>query len=413
MPRIEQFRRALKVLSDHASNLLLERRVRQQLASAAPATGQGYDAVVYFADDVASAYQVRQWFGPMSRLARTHPVAVLCHRPSTAGALLKDAPLPVHLATGIAQVEEFIQAHGVRVVFYVNNNQANFTVLRLTSPIHIHLSHGESDKISMASNQLKAYDHCFIAGEASRRRIEAAVRHLRPGSLVEVGRPQLDDSLDGTGGSQGTTGGDRVGKAGTTRRATVLYAPTWEGDRPAMAYGSLVSHGPALVEAILASGEYRLIFRPHPRSGTRLPAHGQAVERISAMIKAAAKTEPEAGHYVDDRPDFAESMSEADVCVCDISAMAMDWLPRGKPLLVTMPADPGAAVDRNGIAGVVPLLDTGDSGNIVQVLHDLEAAPVSREQSDLVRRIFGDTSPFASTRRFISAFERALAEAGL
>lgn len=407
MPRIEQFRRALKVLSDHASNLLLERRVRQRLASAAPAAGQKYDAVIYFADDVASTYQVRQWFGPMSRLARTHPVAVLCHRPSTAGALLEDTPLPVYLATGIAQVEEFVQAHGVRVVFYVNNNQANFTVLRLTSPIHIHLSHGESDKISMASNQLKAYDHCFIAGEASRRRIEAAVRHLRPGSLVEVGRPQLDDSLDGAGGRA------PEGRTGTTRRATVLYAPTWEGDRPAMAYGSLVSHGPALVEAILASGEYRLIFRPHPRSGTRLPAHNQSLERISAMIKAAVKAEPEAGHYVDNRPDFEIAMSEADICVCDISAMAMDWLPRGKPLLVTRPADPGAAVDRNGIAGVVPLLGIGDSGNIVQVLHDLEAAPLSQDQADMVRRIFGDTSPYASTRRFISAFERALAEAGL
>ncbi|WP_262104951.1 CDP-glycerol glycerophosphotransferase family protein [Arthrobacter sp. Marseille-P9274] len=407
MPRIEQFRRALKVLSDHASNLLLERRVRQQLASAAPATAQGYDAVIYFADDVASAYQVRQWFGPMSRLARTHPVAVLCHRPSTAAALLKDAPLPVYLATGITQVEDFVRTRGTRVVFYVNNNQANFTVLRLTSPIHIHLSHGESDKISMASNQLKAYDHCFIAGEASRRRIEAAVRHLRPGSLVEIGRPQLDDFVEGTDGDV------LKGRTGTTRRATVLYAPTWEGDRPAMAYGSLVSHGPALVEAILASSEYRLVFRPHPRSGTRLAAHGQAVDRIAAMIRAAAKAQPDAGHYVDDRPDFAESFTEADVCICDISAMAMDWLPRGKPLLVTLPADAGAAVDRNGIAGVVPLLDAGDSGNIVQVLHDLEAAPVSQEQLDLVHRIFGDTAPYASTRRFISAFERALAEAGL
>jgi hypothetical protein len=405
--RIEQFRRALKVLSDHASNLLLERRVRRQLASAAPATAQGYDAVVYFADDVSSAYQVRQWFGPMSRLARTHPVAVLCHRPSTAAALLRDAPLPVHLATGIAQVEDFVRSRGVRVVFYVNNNQANFTVLRLTSPIHIHLSHGESDKISMASNQLKAYDHCFIAGEASRRRIQAAVRNLRPGSLVEVGRPQLDDAIADSAGTP------RVDRTGTGRRATVLYAPTWEGDRPAMAYGSLVSHGPALVEAILASNEYRLVFRPHPRSGTRLPEHGRAVERVTAMIKAAAKAQPDAGHYVDDRPDFAQSMAEADVCICDISAMAMDWLPRGKPLLVTRPADAEAAVDRNGIAGVVPLLDPGNSRNVVQVLHDLEAAPVSQEQLALVHRIFGDTSPYASTRRFIGAFERSLAEAGL
>ncbi|EMY35240.1 hypothetical protein D477_005111 [Arthrobacter crystallopoietes BAB-32] len=398
MPRTEQIRRALKVFADHASNLRLERKVRRQLAAATPPSGQEYDAVIYFADDSSSAYQVRQWFGPMSRLAQQHPVAVLCHRPSTAAALLEDSPLPVYLATGIGQVEKFIRTHGSRVVFYVNNNQANFTVLRLTSLVHIHLSHGESDKVSMASNQLKAYDYCFIAGEASRRRIETALRNMRPGSLVEIGRPQLDDTDTATGFAPGA-------------RPTVLYAPTWEGDRPAMAYGSLVSHGTALVESILASGQFRLVFRPHPRSGSRLPAHRQAVRQITSMIAAAATKNPAAGHYVDTRTDFSVSIGEADICICDISAMAMDWLPRRKPLLVTRPVEPDAAVDENGIAAVVPLLNARDSRLVPSKLRELLAQPVGQEQLALIDRHFGDIAPGASTRRFIDAVEKALAEA--
>ena len=112
-------------------------------------------------------------------------MALLVHRPTTAADLLKDAPLPIFLAQGIDQVEKFIQDKGVRLVFYVNNNRDNFTVLRLAEQVHVHLSHGESDKISMASNQLKAYDYAFIAGQASRERILGSVRRMDPAKLVE------------------------------------------------------------------------------------------------------------------------------------------------------------------------------------------------------------------------------------
>ena len=49
--------------------------------------------------------------------------------------------------------------------------------------------------------------------------------------------------------------------------ARVWYAPTWEGDRPSIAYGSLASHGVAIIEALLADPSVRVIYRPHPRTG--------------------------------------------------------------------------------------------------------------------------------------------------
>lgn len=388
-------RRGLKLMADYASNFFLDKRVRQQLNVRNPTTPACYEAVLYFADDPSSAYQIRQWFGPMLKLSERHPVAVLVHKATTAAAVMEDCPLPVYLTSGIEEVEQFVSNHGVRAVFYVNNNQANFTVLRLTDPVHIHLSHGESDKVSMASNQLKAYDFAFIAGEASRKRILTNIHRLDPNKLVEVGRPQLDEAVESP----------RNNDAG---RVTVLYAPTWEGDRDAMAYGSAVSHGPALVRALLADPRYRLIFRPHPRTGVRLREHGESVKQIDSLIASAAKKSPGAGHYRDHDPDFNSAMAQADICICDISAMAMDWLPRGKPLLITKPTEPAAVVDPKGITSIVPLLEAVDAERTPSVLDDLRSRPISDKQRDLIRYHFGETDAGASTRRFLLAVDRAI-----
>ncbi|UNK47454.1 CDP-glycerol glycerophosphotransferase family protein [Arthrobacter sulfonylureivorans] len=387
-------RRTLELARDRAAGALLEGRVRTRLAAANTGAPDRFDCVVYFADDPGSAYQLRQWLAPLAELAKTHPTAVLVHKPTTAAALLPDSPLPVFLTTGIGQVEEFVDSHRVRLVFYVNNNRDNFTVLRLAGPRHVHLSHGESDKISMASNQLKAYDYAFIAGAASRERILGHLRRMDPAKLVEIGRPQLDTPV-------------RDVRAYDGGRTTVLYAPTWEGDRPAMAYGSAASHGTALVAALLADPRYRLIFRPHPRTGVRVPEHRAAVRHITGLIKNAQQ-HPGAGHYLDTRRDVAAAMAEADACICDISAVAMDCLPLSKRLLVTRPVDPEAEIQHNGITAVVPLLDATDAEDVPNILAGLLSQPLPKEQTALVEHYFGDTAPGAGTRRFLDAVEKVL-----
>ena len=87
----------------------------------------------------------------------------------------------------------------------------------------------------------------------------------------------------------------------------MLYAPTWEGDRPAAAYGSIASHGVALAEAVLASPGHRLIYRPHPRSGVIDPEYREANARIIAAIAAANQRDPRAQHVFDDGPTWAGS----------------------------------------------------------------------------------------------------------
>lgn len=395
MPRVGPAIRAARKLAARLLDTLRAPTVRRMLAGRVPGIPSRVDCVVYFADEPSSAYQVRQWFAPLEALSRRHPTAVLVHRPMTAAAIARDSPLPVALASSADRVEEFVRSRGVRAIFYVNNNRDNFSVLRLGGPVHIHLSHGESDKVSMASNQLKAYDYAFVAGPASRRRILAHVPRLDPARLVEIGRPQLDTAPSRPGEYDGV-------------RTTVLYAPTWEGDRPAMAYGSLVSHGLGIARALLADPRYRLVFRPHPRSGSRLTEHRAARREIARLIARAARTDPAAGHYLDTRSDFGPAMAEADVCICDISAMAMDWLPHRKPLLVTRPTDPGAEVDPAGMVRAVPLLDRKNVARVGDIVDELASTPVSTTQADLIRDHFGDTTSGAATARFLAAVEQAL-----
>ena len=50
--------------------------------------------------------------------------------------------------------------------------------------------------------------------------------------------------------------------------ATVLYAPTWEGDADYNDYSSVDLYGPDIVRSILALPDVRLVYKPHPKVTT-------------------------------------------------------------------------------------------------------------------------------------------------
>lgn len=386
---LNKFARIAEMISEKIKNALLEPKVRKSLSVRVP-EAIGARFVLYFADDPLNSYQVRQWYEPMRRLAAEYPVTVLVRRPTTARDLATDSPLPVALVTNMSETEEFLLKHPVSVVFYVNNNKENFLMLRFREQTHVHLSHGESDKTSMTSNQLKAYDKAFIAGAASRERIMRQLRNFDATHLEEIGRPQLDAPKDRR----------RLPDDG---RTVVLYAPTWEGDRPEMAYGSVLSHGETMVSSLLADPSIRLIYRPHPRVGVRQRKHTTVSAAIKASIEAANLADPSAKHTVDDAVDFGWPLEAADVCICDISAVATDWLATRKPLIVTRPLNPLAKVDAEGLAGELELLEAAEAMMVNDVVLRLAKDGTPPNQLALLRHHFGDTTPGASMQRFLQA----------
>ncbi|MGV9768331.1 CDP-glycerol glycerophosphotransferase family protein [Microbacterium sp. NPDC003461] len=375
------------------------RAVRSALSERGPLERDRYRVAVYFADSDVNMYQMRQWYKPLQELAKTWPVLVIARNAAGARALIADGALPVAYTPEVRGIERLLRRQDIRVVLYVNQNTRNFQMFRYGRRWHVFINHGESDKMYMTTNQYKAYDYALVAGQAARDRLSRTLWDYDvERRTIEIGRPQADHYSG-------------VVPYEPDDRTVVLYAPTWEGDRPAAHYGSVLSHGEALAAALLADPRYRLIYRPHPRSGVVDAAFGEANRRIIRAIRAANQADPSAHHVYDDRPELGWQLAAADVAIVDISAMVYDRLAAGKPLLVTRPADERAQVDEGGYLGACEWLDAADAADVIAQVERVRGdAEATERLQHWVRHYFGDTSPGAPTARFHAAIEHLMRE---
>ncbi|UWF78165.1 CDP-glycerol glycerophosphotransferase family protein [Microbacterium neungamense] len=372
-------------------------RVRRTLAAGEPHPHGHYKIAVYFADGEVNMYQMRQWYRPLAGLAERWPVVLLSRNATGAEKLIQEDAPPVAFVPTVRDLERFIAKQDIRIVLYVNQNTRNFQMFRYGRRWHVFINHGESDKMYMTTNQYKAYDYALVAGQAARERLSRTLWDYDVDRrTIEIGRPQADHYS----GALPYTPDDRV---------VVLYAPTWEGDRPAAHYGSIATHGETLVAALLATGRHRVIYRPHPRSGVVDPGYGEAHRRILSTIEAANAADPSAQHVYDDGPELGWQLAAADVAVVDISAMVYDRLASGKPLLITRPADPRASVDTKGYLSDCEWLTADAAGDIVAEVDRVRAdeAAISRLRM-WVQHYFGDTSPGVATAKFHAAIEQLM-----
>ncbi len=392
--------RTVRRLVRNAWNSRRNRIAVERQAPGHPAPKPGtIELAVYFADTKVNLYQLRQWYAPLAEVAGDWPVAIIARSPSTALALWDEAPLPVVYARNVAALEQFVHEQDIRIVFYVNQNAKNFQMFRYGRMWHVFINHGESDKMYMTTNQFKAYDYSFVAGDAAVDRLRDKLWDFDLAKkVIAIGRPQADHL-------QGEP--PYIPDA----RTVVLYAPTWEGDRAGAAYGSIASHGIALTTAILASSRHRLIYRPHPRSGVVDAEYRAANETIKAAIARANAADPAAQHVYDDGKELGWQLAAADVAITDISAMIYDWLAVGKPIIVTRPTSPDADVDENGYLGAAEWLTADAAGDILAILERVQVDEDARHTlAHWAERHFGDTTPGAATRRFRAAIVTLLHE---
>ncbi|HEY0261130.1 MAG TPA: CDP-glycerol glycerophosphotransferase family protein [Lacisediminihabitans sp.] len=394
MPLLNDVKTARRVLS----NLLRSRRNRADLAqrgsSVTVLPAGSAEIVVYFADTRVNLYQIRQWYAPLAELSATHPVVILSRSPGTALTLLEESPVPVVYLRTVVEVETFVATQDIKIVFYVNQNSKNFQMFRYGRMWHVFINHGESDKMYMTTNQFKAYDYSLVAGEAARDRLRHKLWDFDvDGRTLMIGRPQADHFA----GALPYRPDDRT---------VVLYAPTWEGDRAAAAYGSVATHGETLVRALLGTGTHRVIYRPHPRTGVIDAEVARANRTIIAAIAAANASDPSAQHVYDNGPDLGWQLAAADVAITDVSAMVYDRLATGKPLIVARPVSAEAEIDSKGYLGAAEWLTAEEAGDVVAIVDRVRNSKDARERLEFwVRRHFGDTTPGAATARFHAAVE--------
>ncbi|MGB9012583.1 MAG: CDP-glycerol glycerophosphotransferase family protein [Aeromicrobium sp.] len=342
--------------------------------------------IVWFPTAPDSLYQIRPWFHALEQLHRVHPVLVVC-RDSRVSAHVRAASSLNALSLGTsAELDELLAiSPDVRIALYVNLDPLDFDCLRFRSMLHVYIGHGDSDKRVFASNQVKAFDHYFVAGSAAIDRLEAELMFYDArGHAVVIGQPQLDGAA--VQWEAPVTGpGSRI-----------VYAPTWEGAHPSMSYTSVSSHGEAIVSSLLRAG-HEIVYRPHPFTGRHDPTAADADRRIRAMVMAA-------GHHVDETPDLRASFGSAAALITDVSAVVSYWMPSGRPVLVTVPdctdAAPGTLATR------LPRLRVADAAAAADHVADLLRNPPN--VTDDIATHLGDVTPGAATTAFVEAVSAAI-----
>src|SRR3954451_12756304 len=215
----------------------------------------------------------------MERIAAIHRVACVLRSPAAYACLAPTTALPLALLPTYDDLMAFYEGGTAKVVVYVNHGQLNFQSLTLRSALHVHVNHGESDKRSSYSNQAKAYDRVFVAGEIAARRYLDNVMEFEEHRLVTVGRPPLDVLPPPT--------------LPPLTAPTVMYAPTWEGESLDNDWSSVRALGVPIVEQLLRTGA-RVLYKPHPRVVTS-PDPGVSAAH-GAIMRMLGSTEPEVGH---------------------------------------------------------------------------------------------------------------------
>jgi len=350
-----------------AKALLAERSVRAEIAQGKREIQQA-DHVLFFAEGPGQFYQLGVWLGTFERLATQGlNIGVVLMDSLSAKQALSETTLPVFFTRSMEEIESKLRSWGTKSINYVNNAQRNFTMLRFNGPAHIHLNHGESEKTSMVSNQLKAYDFACVAGPAAVERITENIARFDPKHLVQIGRPQLDE----------------LELERPAEKIRVLYAPTWEGDSQAMAYSSLTKLGERILAQLVGDDRFQVRFRPHPKTGDKSAETRKAVATLKANFTS----------NLDPISDPSQSLVWADVAICDTSAMAYDAVALNKPLLLASER-PSKLGD-----GLPPEQRLGNANGLADRVARLAATGVAGQQKQLAQYFFATTEPGMATQK--------------
>ncbi|MER6009776.1 hypothetical protein [Streptomyces bluensis] len=233
---------------------------------------------MYFSGGATSAYQANMWLSTLSKVDGK-PLIVLRERFMVQKIDATDVPI---ICFPKVSTMFSLENSTLQMMLHPANAAKTSQVLRIPTIKHAFINHGESDKLSSCNPYAKAYDEVWVAGPAARERYALAEVGVEDKDIVEVGRPQLAPIRPYSGAPTGPRDADA-----SQRLTTVLYAPTWEGWDGNPGNTSVVLAGENIVRGLLADDNVRLLYKPHPMTGSVDPRAGAANQRIMAMIREA------------------------------------------------------------------------------------------------------------------------------
>jgi hypothetical protein len=244
---------------------------------------------LYFSGGSSSAYQANMWLSTLAALDG-RPLIVLRERGMIQ--LIAATEVPVVCLPRVSQLM-LLEDSTLNVLLHPANAPKTSQVLRMPTIKHAFTNHGESDKLSSCNPYAKVYDEVWVAGPAARRRYALADVGVDDRDVVEVGRPQLAPirPSEGPPPAEGPI--------------TVLYAPTWEGWTDDPGNTSIILAGENIVRALLSDPRVRLLYKPHPMTGSQDPRAKVADARIRELIAEA--------NAADGRDDAADPEREREL----------------------------------------------------------------------------------------------------
>lgn len=287
------------------------------------------EVALYFAGPAKDVYQANMWLAPTEALRQR---SVVLMRSREAFLELADTRLPVICVPASVDFMN-LEFGSIRAALYAANVGANIHMLREPGMKHVFVGHGDSDKAASVNPYSKVYDEVWVAGRAGRERYARAGVGVLDADIVEIGRPQL-------------AGVHTFGAESVDRPFTVLYAPTWEGwldDDPY--HTSLVLMGPRIVKGLLAVHPgVRLIYKPHPLTGSRSKQAKAAHDRVVDMVGAAggdtdARSLDGTRHLVvtGRTPALFDCFNQTDLLISDVSSVVSDFVQSERPYVVANP----------------------------------------------------------------------------
>lgn len=363
--------------------------------------GLPVDVAVYFPDHISKAYQLTQWLPVLEHHPAHLTFGIVVRKIEVYKELIKMTKLPVAYLPTFSDVMELYRVSPIKAVMYVNNGMGNFQSLTIAQIAHVHVNHGESDKICMVSNQVKAYDRVFVAGEAAVRRHRAALSQFNEEVLVRVGRPQLDEN-------------PKASIPESTRR-TILYAPTWAGEDEANNYTSMEVMGPKIADAILAQPDTRMIYKPHPRiADSNNPEIRKNHVDVMRAIKQANVKDPSAGHEVHQAGDILAVFPRVDLLVSDVSSIALDflYLRTEAPIIMTDRRNDIEQLRIDSPLSVATLVLTNDNiSDATKIIGEVLATDYYVKDRKVLREFYFDNVRAGeSAPRFFKAMEKVITE---
>ncbi|MFC4011581.1 CDP-glycerol glycerophosphotransferase family protein [Nonomuraea purpurea] len=366
------------------------------------------EVILYFSGTTAAAYQARMWLPTLERMGRR---AIVVLRERGMATHLEPTTLPMLCIPSSADLMSFRALFSAKLCLYVSNVGRNVHMLRIPTLRSAFLNHGDSDKEASFNPFSRVYDEVWVAGPAGRDRYRRAKVGVRDENIHEVGRPQLEGI---------STQGPRL------PYRTVLYAPTWEGWSDDLFHTSLITMGPRIVRALLDHRPaLRVIYKPHPLTGTRDKSALRAHRRIVSMIEAVELARSKARHpssapaetacvrhliVTGREPHLYDCFNECDLLISDISSVVADFLASEKPYAVTnvsgmaerafherYPSTEAGVLLGEDLAGLAAFLDGEDT--------------LARARIKLRSYLFGPEYPDALTR-FDANIERVMTSAG-